>query len=149
MKTCVKYFLVILVLFSAIRTSSAQNPGDKISGIWLNVENQTKIEIFRSSNQYYGKIIWGKTLFEADGKTSKKDRKNPDPKLRNRALYNLVFLTNFTYNGDGTWENGSIYDPKSGKTYSCEMEIKDGRLKMTGYIGFTLLGRTVYWDRVK
>ena len=149
MKTCLKYCLVILGLFSAIITSTAQTAGDKVLGVWLNDEKTGKIEIYKTGDKYFGKLIWGKTIYEADGKTSKKDVKNPDVKLRNRPLLNLVFITNFKYNGDGTWENGNIYDPKSGKTYSCEMEIKDSRLKMTGYIGFTLLGRTVYWDRVK
>lgn len=149
MNTYVKYFLVILVLFSSIIVSLAQTAGDKVLGVWLNDEKTGKIEIYRTGDKYYGKLIWGKNLFEADGKTSKKDNKNPDIKLKNKALYNLVILTNFTYNNDGIWENGNIYDPKSGKTYSCQMELINGRLKMTGYIGFTLLGRTVYWDKVR
>ena len=49
---------------------------------------------------------------------------------------------------DKSWEDGTILDPKSGKTYSCYITFEDeNTLKVRGYIGFSLLGRTQKWIR--
>ncbi|MDO7744042.1 MAG: DUF2147 domain-containing protein, partial [Pedobacter sp.] len=61
----------------------------------------------------------------------------------------MEMLKDFFYD-DGKWTDGKIYDPKSGKTYSCNMNIKDnGQLNMRGYIGISLIGRSETWKRVK
>jgi len=63
----------------------------------------------------------------------------------------LVILKNFTYVEEDKWEDGEIYDPTNGKTYSCEMELsEDGKeLDITGYIGFTWIGRTSTFTKVE
>ena len=62
----------------------------------------------------------------------------------------IELLTDFVFDGKDEWTDGEIYDPKSGKTYSSYMafESKD-KLKIRGYIGFSLIGKTTYWTRVK
>ncbi len=53
---------------------------------------------------------------------------------------------------DGTeWSGGKILDPANGKTYKCYIEVVDGgrRLKVRGFVGFALLGRTQYWQRAE
>jgi len=141
-----KLTFLILLLFITI-SSFAQNAG-AIVGVWLNQEKDAKIEIYKSGEKYYGKLIWGKNIFEADGKTSKKDSKNTDESLRTRNLLNLVLLKDFVYDEDDKeWTDGTIYDPKNGKTYSCVMSIENSSLKITGYIGFTWIGRTVVWTK--
>lgn len=124
------------------------NKADLILGTWLTDTRDSKIEIYKSGDHYFGKLIWANEMFEADGKTSKKDDRNPDANLQSRALQNLVILTNFVYD-DGAWDDGKIYDPESGKTYSCTMKLKDGKLSIRGYVGFSMFGRTVVWERVK
>ena len=134
-----KFTLLLLVLLVATGSIFAQNnAGDKVLGTWLNEEKDGKIEIYKSGNKYFGKLVF-------DG-SSRTDIKNPDPKLRSRKLQDLVLLTNFTYD-DGEWEGGKIYDPKSGKTYSCIMKFKGNILQIKGYIGITLLGRTTVWTK--
>ena len=51
------------------------------------------------------------------------------------------FMTGFTFK-DGEYVNGKIYDPESGKTYNCKMWLDDSQLKVRGYWGVSLLGRT-------
>ncbi|MCL4641928.1 MAG: DUF2147 domain-containing protein [Pseudosphingobacterium sp.] len=61
--------------------ASAQNlPADKIIGVWFSEDSDVKLkfEIYRSEGKYFGKLLWASTMFEADGKTPKKDPKNPD-----------------------------------------------------------------------
>ena len=86
-------------------------------------------------------------MFEADGKTSKKDLKNDDIKLRGRNLKDLVLLNNLIYD-DGEYTGGNIYDPKNGSTYKCYMVLEGNRLNIRGYIGISLIGRTSVWTRV-
>jgi uncharacterized protein (DUF2147 family) len=58
-----------------------------------------------------------------------------------------VILKDFKYSGK-TWEDGTIYDPKNGKTYSCIIKAKGlNNLDIRGYIGISLLGRTTNWTR--
>ncbi|RFM32247.1 DUF2147 domain-containing protein [Chitinophaga silvisoli] len=138
-------FLLITLLFST-HVLLAQ---DKILGNWLSEEKDGRIEIYKTGDKYFGKLVWGKDLVEADGKTPRKDRtdtKNSDPKLRSRPLLGLVLLTNFTYD-DGEWSGGKIYDPKSGKTYSCTMKMKGDKLEIRGYVGVSMFGRTTVWTR--
>ena len=60
----------------------------------------------------------------------------------------MIILKDLKYS-DGVWEDGTIYDPMSGKTYDCTMKIKDGgkSLDIRGYIGVSLFGRTSTWTR--
>src|SRR5580692_8735502 len=68
---------------------AAANKGDVILGTWLTDTKDSKIEIYKSGEHYFGKLIWADEMFEADGKTSKKDTRNPDSNLQSRALQNL------------------------------------------------------------
>ena len=59
-------------------------------------------------------------------------------------------LKNFEFNGKDLWHNGTIYDPKNGKTYSCKISRDEkGNLNVRGFIGVSLLGRTAFWVKVK
>jgi uncharacterized protein (DUF2147 family) len=142
---CLLTFLLLPLL------SYAQKPAasDGILGIWFNAEKDAKIEIYKSSGKFYGVIRWLKTPNDEQGKP-KTDTKNPDPKLRVRPKMNLVILTDLAYKGGKDYEKGRIYDPKSGKTYSCQASLADNNtLKLRGYIGVSLIGRTSEWTRTK
>jgi uncharacterized protein (DUF2147 family) len=59
----------------------------------------------------------------------------------------LTILENLSYK-NGTWEGGKIYDPESGKTYSCELKLKNKEiLEVKGYLGFSWVGKTVEWTK--
>jgi uncharacterized protein (DUF2147 family) len=120
---------------------------DQVIGLWLTEEKDGKIEIYKVGNAYHGKIVWGNDMKEADEKTLKKDVKNPDPKLRQRTLQDLPLLSGFVYR-NGVWEDGKIYDPQTGKTYSCTMKYKSGKLEIRGFIGISLFGRSTYWTKI-
>jgi len=113
--------LIMLSVLSIFNAMSQNAPSDKILGIWLSENKDGKIEIYKSENKYFGKLIWGKTMYEADGATSKKDAKNKNEKLRSRNLKDLPMLKNFTYS-DGVWDGGEIYDPFSGKNLQLHDE---------------------------
>jgi uncharacterized protein (DUF2147 family) len=57
-------------------------------------------------------------------------------------------LKDFKFDGNDEWKGGDIYDPESGKTYRSYMYLKDSNtLKVRGYVGISLLGRTETWTR--
>lgn len=122
---------------------------DQVTGIWVTGDQEGKIEIFKVGSKFYGKIVWGKDMYEADGKTPRKDTKNDDPAKRNRPLKGLIILSGFVYRNGG-YEDGTIYDPNNGKTYDCKMKLSgNDRLEIRGYIGLSLFGRTETWTRAK
>jgi len=133
----------LLFLFNV----QAQNKADGISGTWLTTgENAAKIYIYNSGGRFYGKIIWLKNPM-INGKQIL-DGNNPDKKKRSNPVIGLVILTGFKFDGDDEWTDGDIYDPVSGKTYSAYMYLKDKHtLKIRGYIGISLFGRTETWTR--
>lgn len=140
--------LLTAFLIASMATFAQASEGDKILGIWLSENKNGKIQIYKAGDKYFGKLIWGKNMYEADGVTSKKDTKNSDASQRNRNLKDLVILTNMEYD-DGEWTDGKVYDPEKGKTYSCTMKLNGNRLNLRGYVGVSLLGRTSVWTRVQ
>jgi uncharacterized protein (DUF2147 family) len=141
-----KLFLMMAMLFatSIVFAQSA----DAVVGKWINGDNNAHIQIFKSGNSYDGKLIYLKDPKDENGK-AKVDAKNPNSNLKTRPILGLQLLNNFNYD-DGTWEDGTIYDPKTGKTYSCKITMngKD-KLNVRGYVGISLIGRTDVWTKLK
>ena len=136
--------LIFTTLFLCIGLfSKAQTKGDAILGEWLSQEKDGKILVYKQGEKFFGKISWGKS-------TGRKDDKNPDPSLKTRDLIGSVILKDFVFDGENSWKEGTIYDPNSGKTYSCKMKLDSPTaLNIRGYIGFSLFGRTSIWTKVK
>jgi uncharacterized protein (DUF2147 family) len=114
---------------------------DITQGTWFNEEKTGKIQFFKQGDKINGKIVWIKEPNE-NGKP-RMDKENPDVKLRTRPLVGLTNLKNFKASGKGTWEDGEVYDPNNGKTYSCKMTlVSSTQLDIRGYIGISIIGRT-------
>ncbi len=132
-----------LLIYPFAQINAQEVQGDDIIGVWLNEDKDAHVEIYKDGAVYFGKIIWLKEpIDELTGKP-KLDDDNEDESLRDRPVMGLNLLKDFTFDGDDEWEDGSIYDPKNGKTYSCFMEFKDDSkktLKVRGFIGFSLIG---------
>ena len=76
------------------------------------------------------------------------DIHNPDATLRARSLCALELGSRF-HSSDATHASGgAIYDPKSGNTYRGQMVVDGDLLRLRGYVGFSLFGRTEIWHRV-
>ena len=142
-KTCVALLLVLACAF----TASAQK-ADAVLGKWINPSGEGQVLIYKKGDKYYGKLAWMKEPNDANG-NPKLDALNPDKALQSRPKLGIELLKDFTFDGDDVYEDGTIYDPKSGKTYSCKMTLKGDILKIRGYIGISLFGRSENWARVK
>ncbi len=149
-----KLSLLIIIMAMGVfagNTVTAQDveAGD-VLGIWLNEDKDAQIKIYKENKNYFGKIVWLKDPIDEETGKPKTDKENPDESLHKVPTLGLLILKNFEFDED-EWNDGTIYDPKSGKTYSCYMIFPDGKekLKIRGYIGISLLGRTSYWTREK
>jgi len=149
MKLLMKSMLTLAGMFLAIFTFAQSQSADDILGKWLNEDKDAHVQIYKENGKFYGKIVWLNEPNEPATGLPKLDDDNEDESLRSRPVMGLVMLKDFIYDGDGEWEDGTIYDPKNGKTYDCYMNFdENGVLKIRGYIGISWIGRNTYWTRV-
>ena len=102
-------------------------------------------------------LIWeeGGKLFGRVQKLVDPDPKDPNPTCdgcagaqKGKPVVGMRILWDLQKDGDG-WSGGTILDPATGKTYKCLLSVEEGgtKLKVRGFIGISLLGRTQYWLR--
>ena len=134
-----------VTLFIYILINSFQS--HEIEDVWITQDDETgrkksEVLLYKNNGKLYGKII--NLLLEEDkGKICI----NCKGENKNLPIEGMVIVEGLKLNGK-TWEEGTILDPKSGKTYSCYITFDDDNtLKVRGYIGFSLLGRTQKWIR--
>jgi uncharacterized protein (DUF2147 family) len=138
--------LIMMMLFVAVSVSAMAQAGDAILGKWATANGEDHVYIYKKGNKFFGKLGWIK--FPDENGKPKVDKNNPDDALKTRPVLNLELLKDFTFDGE-KYVDGKIYDPKSGKTYSCKMTIDGNTLRVRGYVGISLLGRTEVWTKVK
>ena len=118
-----------------------------IVGLWD--AGESHVEIYSCGDLLCGRIAELDEPLDKEGKP-KLDDNNPDPALRSRTILGMDLIAGFSRAGKRKWEDGTIYDPRDGKTYKCVMKLqRDGTLKVRGYVGVPLLGKTVVWTRVE
>ncbi len=134
-------------LFVILFWQSVTADENDIVGTWLTGDGDGWVDVVRSGDGISG-LVAGSPNDRPDRSTI--DDKNPDPALRDRELLGLELFSGFHFDGDDRWKGGTIYDPNSGKTYRCVITVvnKD-KLKVRGYIGIPMLGRTEIWTRKK
>ena len=138
-----KLLLSICILFAS--TTFAQS----VLGKWKTIDDETGqaksiVEIYEANNKVYGKII---EIFDVARKNDLcKECSGSD---KDKPIQGMIILRGLSKDDD-EYSGGIIIDPKNGKTYKCtiSLESKD-KLKIRGYIGFSLIGRSQYWVRVK
>jgi uncharacterized protein (DUF2147 family) len=120
-----------------------------VIGKWKTIDDETGkekgiVEIYEKEGKIYGIII---EILEVEHRTKKCTLCQGADK--NKPILGMTFIKGLTKDGD-EYNGGKILDPKNGKLYKCyiTLEGKD-KLKVRGYIGISLFGRTQYWYRVK
>ena len=134
--------LVIILLFSI--TINAQS----IVGKWKTIDDETGkeksiVEIYQVEGKIYAKV--DKLLTKGE---DNKICENCEGANKNKPIKGMVIINGLTKDGD-EWNGAKILDPKTGKEYKCYIALENpDKLKVRGYIGFALLGRTQYWYKV-
>ena len=118
-----------------------------VEGVWITQDDETgqkksEVLLYQENGKLYGKIL--KLLLTGDqGKLCKECKgENKNKPIEGLVIVNDLFLD------DGSWEDGTILDPKSGKVYDCYLTLEDeNNLNVRGFLGFSILGRTQKWIR--
>lgn len=137
--------LYLIILLPILIVSSSQP--DDIIGYWMVSKKDTIIKIYKYQNDYYGRITW---YLPSDDKTKNitKDINNPNPKLRERLLSEVNILSGFKFNGE-KWDNGRVYDARSGKYYDCFIQkLSKDKIRIKAYYMFEFFGLSDEWTRV-
>lgn len=136
-------YTLLFCMMATMAISAQTKDADKIIGTYFTAGNKGKVSIEKYGNKFNGTLIWTHTQ-------GAKDKNNPQESERMKPLAGKVILKDFVYSGHDAWEKGTIYDPESGKTYSCKITRKsNGDLKVRGFIGISLLGRTTEWKHIQ
>jgi uncharacterized protein (DUF2147 family) len=148
-------FLPLGILLILASVANTQTP-DAIVGKWWNEEKDAQIEVYPCEGKFCGKIIWLKEPNYPDndpkgmGGKPRVDRENPDSSKRERPTLGMNIVWGFVHSGEHLWEGGFIYNPRDGKTYKCKLTLENpDRLKVRGFVGVSLIGKTNIWTRVK
>ncbi len=118
-----------------------------VEGLWITQDDESgkqksEVLIYKENGKLYGKIV-RLLLPEDQGKICV----NCKGKDKGKPIVGLVIVNNLIWDGE-SWEDGTILDPKSGKLYDCYITFEDNNnLKVRGFLGFSILGRTQNWIR--
>jgi uncharacterized protein (DUF2147 family) len=148
-------FMFVLAISFATNLSSPARAAagssatpDSPVGLWKTVDDVTGkvksvVKIWEERGKLYGKV------------QNLVDPVDPNPTCQDcpgnqkgKPVVGLRILWDLQKDQNG-WSGGTILDPESGKTYKCLVSLEDGgkKLKVRGFIGLSLLGRTQYWLR--
>ncbi len=135
----------IILAFAALFTATLSYA--QIEGKWKTIDDETGqaksiVEIFKKDGQYYGKIA--QLLIKPANPNCtdcKDDRKN-------KPILGMEIIRNLKKDGS-EFTGGTITDPKTGKVYKCNITRDGDKLKVRGYVGFSLIGRTQTWQLEK
>ena len=134
----------LALFFLAIFFAQSQT----IVGKWKTIDDETGnakaiVEIYEESGKIYGKVV---DILEEENKNRVCSNCSGDDK--DKPILGMTIIKGLTKDGD-VYSNGKILDPKNGKLYKCFITLEtNDKLKVRGYIGISLFGRTQYWYRV-
>jgi uncharacterized protein (DUF2147 family) len=139
---------VLTVLFA----SNALAQETSAVGRWTTIDDETKkpksvISIYEENGKLFGKI---EKLYLEPNEVQNPVCDKCEGALKNQPIIGMVIMRDLKKDDD-EWTGGTILDPANGKTYKCKiaLEQKGKKLKVRGYIGMSLLGRTQHWVRAE
>lgn len=136
------------IIFAFVALFFATFSYAQIEGKWKTIDDATGqpksiVEITKKSDgKYYGKVV--QLLIKPANPNCvdcKDDRKN-------KPILGMEVIRGMQKDGE-TFTGGTITDPKTGKTYKCNIEREGDKLNVRGYVGFSLIGRSQTWHKVK
>ncbi|OGQ60015.1 MAG: hypothetical protein A3J24_12485 [Deltaproteobacteria bacterium RIFCSPLOWO2_02_FULL_53_8] len=135
---------VALISFNAIAQEASP------AGLWKNIDDETGkpkalIRITDSNGEIKGKI---EKLFRAAGEEQNPTCDKCEGSRKDQPIVGMTILWGMKPDGE-EYGGGQILDPSNGKTYKSKMAFADSnkKLKVRGYIGMPMLGRTQTWVR--
>lgn len=150
-----KLLLAVASAVTLVAADGIQSEAQALDGHWL-TQNQKAIVAFSACKanasdapKVCGDMVWLAEPNNPDG-TPKLDKNNDKADLRSRKLCGLRLIRDLTVSGENRWDDGSIYNPRTGERFSVEIEkLSAAEIKMRGFLGISLLGKSEVWTRVE
>jgi uncharacterized protein (DUF2147 family) len=146
--------LCALALGSAVLGTPSVARADSTSpiGRWTTIDDSTHkpksvVLIWEKNGVVYGMV---ESIVPEPGKPASPVCNRCDGELKGKPIKGMVIMWGFRKDDD-EWSGGRILDPENGKVYRCYVRVVDGgrRLKVRGYVGLAMLGRTQHWLRAQ
>tara|TARA_B100000795_G_C22705222_1_gene401289 strand:+ start:339 stop:983 length:645 start_codon:yes stop_codon:yes gene_type:complete len=141
--------IILIYLFFAISVFALAQTNADLVGEWYNAKDDIEMTLFKEGPMVSGKITWMKLPNDKNG-NPKIDLLNPDESLRTNEILGMMIMSNFSHIAANIWDNGTLYVPEKGKSFSGIMRLKDDNtLNVRGYVGFSFFERySTTWTRV-
>ena len=92
--------------------------------------------------------LFGRVTEVRPGRTPKDVCDKCSGEYKDKLILGMVNMRNFHSEGDD-WVEGTVVDPENGKEYKGKVwAVGKDTLRMRGFIGISLLGRTETWTRI-
>ncbi len=141
--------IILAAVLCAGGTATAANDGRSPVGSWKTFDDKTGkarsvVRLYEQDGKLFGRI----ELVLTPGEETRTCIKCTDDR-RNQPIVGLVFLRNMKF-VDGEYRDGDILDPENGVVYRCKLRVEGGgtKLKVRGFVGVSLFGRSQVWERV-
>lgn len=150
-----RFFRMMLAIAMTVSTLVAYADTNSPVGYWKTIDDVTgqpkailHIELSQQ-NRLFGRII---KIFPSPGKDQNEVCTACEGYRHNQRIVGMVVLENLKQNEETPkqWSEGTILDPLNGKTYRSTITLSDDgmKLRVRGYIGIPLFGRSQTWLRV-
>ena len=147
-KLLISSFSALFILLMGTSFAPISDNPDAIVGVWKTGEGNAMVRIYKNGDKYQGKVVWLKEPNDPETGKPKQDKNHPEEATRTRPVLGMINIWGFSYKDKNLWDDGNIYDPKNGSTYSCTIKmINPNTLEVRGYIGGSIIGRTDNWTR--
>ncbi len=151
------FVIISICVFAIVLSSGTVKAENEVIGIWKTVSDESPdkgkakshVEIFAKDSVYFGKVA--KLLLKPQDTLCDKCKGD----LKDKPVVGMIILQEMKKTGNidtqlgEEYAGGTIMDPDNGKTYKCKLWVKGDVLTVRGFIGFSLLGRSQQWYRVK
>ena len=137
--------LAATLLTCAVSTAAAADPTPV--GLWTTIDDRSgkvrsEVRIYERDGALHGRIEKIILPGKHERCVACTDERRDQPAL------GLVIIRNMKSDGDA-WTGGDVLDPENGKVYTATLRLEDGGkvLKLRGYVGVPMFGRTQTWTR--
>ncbi|MCU4639981.1 DUF2147 domain-containing protein [Acinetobacter calcoaceticus] len=140
----------IALAFGLLGLTTFANAADALNGsVWQTIDDETKQPkaIVKFTEQKDGTLTASIQKYLVAGQENACSK--CEGPYHNKPLKGVTIVHGLKNVGGTSYDEGSIIDPKNGKTYKLKAEILEGgkKLKLRGYIGVAALGRNQTWIR--
>ena len=144
-------FFIIFSPFAFATTTLNTLNTQSVVGYWQTIDGKTQkpssiIQILQHKQFFMGKIV---KTFPLPGEQKSKLCIACSGNQKNKPILGLTIINNMVCQ-PGSCAHGTILDPRNGKLYHATIRLINSgqQLKVHGYVGMPLFGKTVIWQRV-